>query len=128
VVLVDDHQMVRQGLRSVLAEHEELAIVGEAADGLNAIAIALRLGPDVVLMDINLPKLDGIAATQRIMQERPSTIVIGLSFGTDDYVTQAIKAAGAAACVAKERAVEDVYQAIMKAVGERNISEPRPNR
>jgi CheY-like chemotaxis protein len=83
VVLVDDHQMMRQGLRSVLEDNRELVIVGEAADGLEAVAMAQRLAPDVVLMDINLPKLDGIAATQRIMQERPSTVVIGISFGSD---------------------------------------------
>jgi PAS domain S-box-containing protein len=119
VVLVDDHQMMRQGLRSVLEDDRELAIVGEAADGLEAVAMAQRLAPDVVLMDINLPKLDGIAATQRIMQERPSTIVIGISFGSDAYVDQAMKAAGAITCVNKERAVEDIRRAIMDAVEER---------
>jgi PAS domain S-box-containing protein len=119
VVLVDDHQMMRQGLRSVLEDHRELAIVGEAADGLEAVAMAQRLAPDVVLMDINLPKLDGIAATQRIMQERPSTIVIGISFGSDAYVDRAMKAAGAITCVNKERAVEDIRRAILDAVEER---------
>jgi DNA-binding NarL/FixJ family response regulator len=120
MVLVDDHQMMRQGLRSVLEDNRELAIVGEAADGLEAVAaMAQRLAPDVVFMDINLPKLDGIAATQRIMQERPSTIVIGISFGSDAYVDQAMKASGAIACVNKERAVEDIHRAIMDAVEER---------
>jgi PAS domain S-box-containing protein len=119
VVLVDDHQMMRQGLRSVLEDNRELVIVGEAADGLEAVAMAQRLAPDVVLMDINLPKLDGIAATQRIMQERPSTIVIGISFGSDAYVDQAMKAAGAITCVNKERAVEDIHRAIMDAVEQR---------
>jgi DNA-binding NarL/FixJ family response regulator len=111
--------MMRQGLRSVLEDDRELAIVGEAADGLEAVAMAQRLAPDVVLMDINLPKLDGIAATQRIMQARPSTIVIGISFGSDAYVDQAMRAAGAITCVNKERAVEDIRRAIMDAVEER---------
>lgn len=119
--------MMRQGLRSVLEDDRDLAIVGEAADGLEAVAMAQRLAPDVVLMDINLPKLDGIAATQRIMQERPSTIVIGISFGSDAYVDQAMRAAGAITCVNKERAVEDIRRAIMDAVEERKRIHPSCN-
>jgi PAS domain S-box-containing protein len=116
VALVDDHQMVRQGLRSVLEEHLELTIVGEAGDGLEAIAMAQRIQPDVVVMDLNLPILSGIEATRRIVRERPSTIVIGLSFGVNPYVTQAMKAAGAVTCVTKERAVEDLYRTIKDVV------------
>ncbi len=116
IVLVDDHQMMRQGLRSALEGHPEIVIVGEAADGLAAIAATERFGPDVVLMDINLPEMDGIEATRRILQTLPSTIVIGLSFDTDEYVIHQLKTAGAVACVPKERAIEDVYRAIIDAV------------
>lgn len=116
VALVDDHQMVRQGLRSVLEDHLELTIVGEAGDGLEAIAMAQQTQPDVVVMDLNLPILNGIEATRRIVRERPSTIVIGLSFGVNPYVTQAMKAAGAVTCVTKERAVEELYRTIKDVV------------
>ncbi|HWO42582.1 MAG TPA: response regulator [Candidatus Eisenbacteria bacterium] len=116
VALVDDHQMVRQGLRSVLEEYPELAVVGEAANGLEAIEIARKLEPDVVVMDLNLPIVNGIEATRRIMQERPSTIVIGLSFGSDAYVLKAMKAAGAVTCITKERAVEELYRTIKSSV------------
>jgi len=119
IVIVDDHKMVRQGLRRVLEEHKEFAIVGEAGDGAEAIALALELAPHVVLMDVNLPTMSGITATQGIIHSSPSTIVVGLSFGTDDYVLQAMQEAGAVTCIPKERAVEDVSQAIMSAVAER---------
>jgi DNA-binding NarL/FixJ family response regulator len=75
-------------------------------------------------MDINLPEMDGIETTQRILEERPSTIVIGLSFETDEFVVRQLKAAGAVTCVAKERAMGDVYRAIVDAVQERR---PRCN-
>jgi DNA-binding NarL/FixJ family response regulator len=116
VALVDDHHMVRQGLRSVLEEYPELAVVGEAANGLEAIEITRTLQPDVVVMDLNLPILNGIEATRRIVQERPSTIVIGLSFGSDAYVTNAMRAAGAVTCITKERAVDELYRTIKDSV------------
>jgi len=119
IVVVDDHKMVRQGLRRILEEHDDFAIVGEAGDGGEAVAMARELEPDVVLMDVNLPTMSGIDATREIMRELPSTIVIGLSFGSDDYVSQAMQDSGAVTCIAKERAVEDVYDAIIAAVEKR---------
>jgi DNA-binding NarL/FixJ family response regulator/anti-sigma regulatory factor (Ser/Thr protein kinase) len=116
VALVDDHQMFRQGLRSVLEDYPELAVVGEAANGLEAIEVARTLAPDIVVMDLNLPILNGIEATRRIVQERPSTIVIGLSFGTDTYLIKAMKGAGAITCITKERAVEELYRTIKDSV------------
>jgi DNA-binding NarL/FixJ family response regulator len=116
VALVDDHQMFRQGLRSVLEDYAELAIVGEAANSLEAIDLARGLEPDVIVMDLNLPIVNGIEATRRIVHERPATVVIGLSFGTDTYLTKAMKAAGAFSCITKERAVEELYRAIKDSV------------
>jgi PAS domain S-box-containing protein len=119
IVIVDDHQTVRRGLRRVLEEESPFTIVGEAGDGPQAIAMTKELEPNVVIMDVNLPTMSGIEATSRIMHDRPSTIVIGLSFGSDSYLTQAMRDAGAVSCVAKERAVEEVSQAIITALRER---------
>ena len=116
IVVVDDHKMVRQGLRRVLEESGDFNIVGEAGDGAEAIAMARELKPHVVIMDVNLPTVSGIDATRDIVRERPSTIVIGLSFGSDAYVTRAMQTSGAATCIAKERAAEAITQAIMDAV------------
>lgn len=125
IVIVDDHKVVRQGLRRVLEEHGDFAIVGEAGDGAEAVAMARELEPHVVIMDVNLPTMSGIDATQGIIRDRPSTIVIGLSFGSDSYVSQAMQAAGAVTCIAKERAVDDVRQAIMDAVEGRWVGTAR---
>jgi PAS domain S-box-containing protein len=116
IVIVDDHKVVRQGLRRVLEESGDFDIVGEAGDGAEAIAMARELKPHVVIMDVNLPTVSGIDATRDIVRERPSTIVIGLSFGSDAYVTHAMQTSGAVTCVAKEHAAEDITQAIMNAV------------
>ncbi|MGZ9272515.1 MAG: response regulator, partial [Candidatus Binatia bacterium] len=119
VVLVDDHDVVRWGLRQILEEFADLTVVGEAKDGRAGVELARQLKPDVVVMDINMPRMNGIVATKLITQELPSTIVVGLSFDIGEEVTQAMKAAGAFTCVTKETAVENIYQAIKDAVEER---------
>ena len=124
IVLVDDHAVMRQGLRRMLEDYTDLVVVGEAEDGLEALDLVRAEKPDVVLMDITLPRLSGIEATRHIMQELPGTIVIGLSFISDAQTTQALKDAGAYACVAKERAMVDIYRTIMEAVAERQTSAP----
>jgi PAS domain S-box-containing protein len=119
ILIVDDHKMLRQGLRRVLEEQGGFTVVGEASDGAEALALARVLEPQVVIMDVNMPNMNGIEATEKIIHDRPSTIVIGISFGTEDYVVRAMQAAGAVTCLPKERAVEDVSQAIMDAVAAR---------
>jgi PAS domain S-box-containing protein len=119
VVLVDDHSMVREGLCRVLDQHHNLAIVGEAGDGLDAVELVERCAPDVVIMDVNLPRINGIEATRRILDRSPGAIVIGISSGADEFVIKAMKGAGAVTCLMKERAVEDLYRAIDDAVASR---------
>ena len=119
VALVDDHEIVRQGLRWLLEDYEDIEVVGEAKDGLEAIAMAEKLKPDVIVMDVNMPGVNGIEATRRIVLEQPGVIVIGLSLAGDPSVQAAMKNAGAYVCLNKERAAEDIYRAIVDAVNQR---------
>jgi len=116
VLLVDDHEMVRQGLRSVLDNYEDLEVIGEAGDGESAISIAAALKPDVVVMDVNMPRIDGIEATRRILSTQPDIVVIGLSVQNEHHVEEAMTRAGAAVFVTKERAAGQLYEAIVRTV------------
>ncbi len=112
VLIVDDHTIVRKGIRALLAEIAGLEVVGEGADGQEAIALAARLNPDVILMDLGMPRLDGIEATRQIRTRQPeSRILVMTSFATDDKVLPAIKA-GAQGYLLKESAPDDLVQAI----------------
>jgi PAS domain S-box-containing protein len=112
VLLVDDHAMVRQGLRSVLDSYADIEVVGEAWNGEEAVAAVETLRPAVVLMDINMPKLNGIEATARIKSRYPDITVIGLSVNAGGENEAAITKAGAALLLNKEAAVEELYRAI----------------
>ncbi|OYT25038.1 MAG: hypothetical protein CCU27_01065 [Nitrospira sp. UW-LDO-02] len=116
ILLVDDHEMVRQGLRSVLDNYEDLEVIGEAGDGESAISIAAALKPDVVVMDVNMPRIDGIEATRRIVSAQPDIVVIGLSVQNEHHVEEAMTRAGAAVFVTKERAAGQLYEAIVRTV------------
>jgi PAS domain S-box-containing protein len=112
VLIADDHAMVRQGLCGLLAAYPDIDVVGEAAHGVEAVALAMQVRPDIILMDVNMPVMDGIEATRRIAQALPRTTIIGLSVQTVGQVEIAIKEAGAVAFLNKEVAVEDLYNTI----------------
>ncbi len=112
VLLVDDHAMVRQGLRTILDRYDDVTVIGEAGNGTEAVSMATDLRPDVIVMDINMPKMDGIEATKQIKAVQPETIVIGLSVNTSTQVMEAMKLAGAAAFISKEAAAEELYGTI----------------
>ncbi len=118
VLLVDDHVMVREGLRSVLASYEDLEVVGEARDGLEAVHAVDLLRPHVVIMDINMPKMNGIQATAQIKASRPDTIIIGLSVNAGGENQEAMMKAGAVRLLTKEAAVDQLYQTIHAVVHE----------
>lgn len=115
VLLVDDHAMVREGLRSILESYRDLEVVGEAGDGMEAVKLARTRHPDVVVMDINMPRMDGIAATRQIKHDLPSTAVIGISVQESAQVEQAMISAGAAKFLTKDRAAGHLYEAILQA-------------
>jgi DNA-binding NarL/FixJ family response regulator len=116
VLLVDDHEIVRDSLRSVLDQYTNLEIVGEAADGQAAIQKVASLEPSIVIMDINLPKMDGIAATRHIKTHHPEIAVIGLSLIVQSYSEHAMKEAGAFEVVDKEKIMTELYGAMQRAV------------
>ena len=114
VLLADDHAMVRQGLRSVLESYHDLQVVGEAQDGMEAVELAETLKPDVIVMDVNMPRLGGIQATSRVKREHPATVVIGLSVNGARQVEEAMHQAGASAFLTKESVADQLYQAIQR--------------
>ena len=107
---------MRYTLRSVLEQYPEIEIVGEAANGEDAVMMADELQPAIVLMDINMPKLDGITATRRIKANSSRMAVLGLSAHGEGHSIDGMLKAGAVAVVPKERATEDLYDAIQRAV------------
>ena len=112
VLIVDDHPVVRRGLRTFLELHADVRVVAEASNGIDGVSLAEELEPDVVLMDLVLPDLDGIEATRRIRSVSPSTSVIVLtSFADDDKVFPAIKA-GATAYLLKDAEPQQLVEAI----------------
>lgn len=113
VLLADDQAMVRAGFRLILAAESDIAVAGEAADGVEAVAAARRLRPDVTLMDIRMPRLDGIAATRRLLADdpAPTRVVVLTTFDIDSYVYDALRA-GASGFLLKNAPPEDLVQAI----------------
>jgi PAS domain S-box-containing protein len=116
IVLADNHAMMRQGLHSILSGYSDVSIVGEAADGEEAVELARLLQPDVIVMDINLPKLDGIEATRRIKAEWPGILIVGLSIANASQVEPLLLQAGGSCYVAKDAAGDQLYKAIKAAV------------
>ena len=112
VVLVDDQQLVRAGFRMVLDSQADLEVVGEAGDGDEAVRVVVETAPDVVLMDVRMPGVDGLEATRRITAagERPRVVVL-TTFDLDEYALSAIKA-GASGFLLKDAPPEEMLQAV----------------
>jgi signal transduction histidine kinase/ActR/RegA family two-component response regulator len=113
VILADDHPVLRRGLVDLLREQPQIDVVGEAQDGQEALELALQTQPDVVLMDITMPRLSGIEATRRITARLPAVRVIGLSMHEDEDMAKAMREAGAVAYVNKSEAVETLVATVL---------------
>jgi len=112
VLLVDDDAVDRTLLRVLLEEHAEFQVVGEASDGEEAVVLAERYRPDVTLMDIHLPRVNGVEATRHIKKKLPQSMIIGVSCLYTPHSYNAMIAAGAVAFVRKEDAVEALYKTL----------------
>jgi two-component system response regulator NreC len=112
ILIVDDHKILRQGLRTLLAREADMEVLAEAEDGREAVRLVRELSPQVVIMDVGMPDLNGIEATRQILQESPETKVIALSMHSDRrFVTNMIKA-GASGYLLKDSAFEELATAI----------------
>nr|WP_022881018.1 response regulator transcription factor [Gryllotalpicola ginsengisoli] len=128
VAIADDQALVRMGFRMVLDAHPDLEVIGEASDGAEAIELARRTRPDVVLMDVRMPNVDGIAATSAILAELPATRVLVLTtFDLDEYAFGALRA-GASGFLLKDARPEDLLGAIRAVAAGDAVVAPRVTR
>jgi DNA-binding NarL/FixJ family response regulator len=112
VLLVDDQALFREGLRTLLSLHEEIEVIGEAGNGQEALAAAARLSPDVILMDLRMPVLDGVAATRRLKEAgHPARVIVLTTFDDDETVFDGLRA-GAVGYLLKDVSSEKLVEAI----------------
>ena len=116
ILIADDHRIVREGLRSLLDEQPDMQVIAEADNGRDAVERVDELAPDVVVMDVAMPQLNGIEATRRIVRGRPGTKVIALSMHADRRFTAEMLRAGAAGYLVKDSAFEELVTAIRAVV------------
>lgn len=116
ILIVDDHAMFRQVVRSILKPYPNIEVIGEASDGDEAIVSVGQLKPDVVLMDVNMQKMDGVTAARLIKVQYPEIAILGLSAKAKHYDIYAMQKAGAFEVISKEQSVQELYAAIQRAV------------
>jgi NarL family two-component system response regulator LiaR len=115
VMIVDDHELVRSGLEAVLAVLDDIDLVAEAESGEEAVALCDEARPDVVLMDLVMPRMDGVTATRAILQRRPDTRIVALTSFSDPALIQEVLKAGAIGCLLKNVTGDELAQAIRRA-------------
>jgi NarL family two-component system response regulator LiaR len=125
IVLVDDHEVVRQGLRAYLESQADFQVVGEASSGREAVRLVQRTAPDVVLMDLIMPEMDGVAATQEVRRVSPHTQVVVLtSYHEDEQIFPALRA-GAISYILKDVRMDELADAVRKAARDEATLHPR---
>jgi NarL family two-component system response regulator LiaR len=124
VMLVDDHNVVRSGLATFLRAYEDLDLVGEAKNGREALNLCRKKKPDVILMDLMMPEMDGIAATQAILAEYPDIKIIAMTSFEDEELVQGVLAAGAISYLLKNVTSDELAKAIRDAVSGRSTLSP----
>jgi len=117
IILADDHKIVRQGLRTMLESEADIEVIGEADDGRMAVRLARELSPQVIIMDVGMPDLNGIEATRQVLAESPGVKVIGLSMHCDRRFVMNMLKAGASGYLLKDSAFEELATAIRMVLG-----------
>ncbi|MFZ1744374.1 MAG: response regulator, partial [Nitrospirales bacterium] len=118
ILLVDDHAMIREGIRTLLEHQEDFVILGEATNGEEALEATKLVLPDVVVMDVNMPRINGIEATKLLTNEHPTVKVIGLSVHEDKQIEKMLLEAGAAKYVTKSSVASQLVDAIRQVVNQ----------
>ena len=117
VLIADDHRLFAEALEAILAAESSIEVVGRARNGSEALELALEVEPDVVLMDISMPVMDGVEATRRIREARPDACVLMLTGSNDTVDVDRSRDAGAAGYVTKDRIASQLVEAIVEAAG-----------
>jgi DNA-binding NarL/FixJ family response regulator len=125
VLLVDDHALVRRGFRRMLDDDEALEVVGEASNGAEAVRLAARLNPQVIVMDCQLPEMNGLEATRKILAAQPETAILMLSMHSEDTLVRQALEAGARGYVLKNAMDLDLAQAIKEVAAGKSVLDPR---
>ena len=128
VMLVDDHNVVRSGLATFLKAYDDLELVGEARNGLEAVNLCRQKKPDVILMDLMMPEMDGIAATRAILADHPEIKIIAMTSFEDEQLVQGVLAAGAISYLLKNVTSDELAKAIREAVSGRSTLSPEAAR
>jgi two-component system response regulator NreC len=128
VLLVDDHALVRRGFRRMLDDDETLEVVGEASNGAEAVELAEKLKPQVVVMDCQLPQMTGLEATRKILQELPATAILMLSMHSEDTLVRQALEAGARGYVLKNALDPDLARAIKEVAAGNSVLDPQVKR
>jgi DNA-binding NarL/FixJ family response regulator len=118
VLLVDDHALLRQQMRVALEQHSDVRVIGEASNGVEAVQYARSLRPDVIVIDISMPSMDGVQATRLIKKEHPQITIIGLSVFETAMTRDALINAGASGLLMKDHVAEKLYPTIQRYLGE----------
>lgn len=124
ILLVDDHQIVRNGLRALIEQQPDMRVVAEAGDGRTAVRLACELSPDVVVMDIGMPDLNGIEATRQVVSALPGVRVIALSMHSDRRFVAEMLRAGASGYLLKDCAFEELIHALQTVAGDQTYLSP----
>ena len=125
IVLADDHQIVRRGLRTLLEQEDDMAVVAEAGNGREAVQLASEMSPDVVIMDIAMPGLNGVEATRRLVADGHAVSVVALSMHADKQFVRRMLEAGASGYLLKDCAFEELADAVRTVAAGNTYLSPR---